>query len=620
MVPSTSKLMKNLPSFRPWRLSLALAPCVAVTLSGCGPEKFASNNAATPSATNAPDTGPSTTARVEPASKPGKYGGTLTDVTISNPKTFNYWVAAETSSTGVVGPLYDALITRNAYTLEWEDALAELPTVSQDKLTWTFKLKPDLKWSDGRPLTAGDVIFTVDMIYDPRTQGIMREGMLVDVEDAATKKSKRVPLKYRKVDERTVEFTFPQPYAPARDMLTFPIAPRHKLEAAWKAGNINSTWNVNTPVKELVSSSAWIIESYVSDQRVVYRRNPNYWKKDDQGRPLPYLDKFVQLIVADLNTTTLKFQAGQTDVLGIQAPDYPLVKKGESKGNYTVRNLGPGWGFNYLGFNLNPEAKVDPNKIKLFQQQKFRQAVSYAINRDLIAKNLLLGLGRPLYSPITPANALFFNPNVPAYAFDPQKARALLDEIGAKDSDNNGYREWNGKEIKFNIQTNVENDVRKSMCILITADLKSIGLNAIFTPITFNKLVANLDSKPYQWEAVVLGFTGGPEPHDGSNIWRSSGPSHQWHPGQKAPATPWEAEIDDLFRKGAVTLDQAGRKKIYDRWQVIAAEQLPFIYTVVGDRLEAVRNRFGNIKPPAIGGALWNLEELYDLKATRNSP
>jgi peptide/nickel transport system substrate-binding protein len=189
-----------------------------------------------------------------------------------------------------------------------------------------------------------------------------------------------------------------------------------------------------------------------------------------------------------------------------------------------------------------------------------------------------------------------------------------------RDTNGNGFREFEGREVKFNIITNVENNVRKSMCTQMTADLKSIGLNASFTPINFNKLVTSLDSKPYNWEAVVLGFTGGPEPHDGSNIWFSSGPSHQWHPQQKTPATPWEAEIDTLFRQGAQELDATKRKALYDRWQVVASEQLPFIYTVVGDRLEASRNRFGNIKPPAIGGVLWNLEELYDLKATRDQP
>jgi len=600
-----------------WALLIGAGSAV---LSGCGgKEEFATNNnvANTTSDAGSPTT---QTPVEEPASKPGKYGGTLTDVTISDPKTFNYWVAGETSSTGVVGPLYDTLIIRNSYTLKWEDGLADLPKISKDGKTWTFQLKPDLKWSDGRPLTADDVMFTLKMIYDPKTQGIMREGMLVDVVDPATKKIKRVPLQYRKIDARTIEFKFPQPYAPARDMLSFPVAPRHKLEAAYNAGRINTTWGVDTDLSELVSSGAWVLKSYVQGQRVVYGRNPHYWKKDDKGRPLPYFDKYVQLIVPDVNTMTLKFQSGESDILGVQAPDYPLIKKGESKGNYQVLDLGSGWGFSYLGFNMNPNSKVDKQKIKLFQNVKFRQAVSYAINREQMCKNLFLGFAKPLYTPETPANKIFFNANAPSYAFDPDKAKSMLDEIGVKDNNGNGMREFEGKEVKFNIITNVENNVRKSMCVAITADLKKIGVNASFTPISFNKLVANLDSAPYNWEACVLGFTGGPEPHNGANIWFSSGPSHQWWPKQKEPATPWEAEIDKLFREGAQTLDEAKRKEIYDRYQVIAAENLPFVFTVVPNQLMAVRNRFGNLKPSPSGGVLWNMDEIYDLSATRDKP
>jgi peptide/nickel transport system substrate-binding protein len=158
-----------------------------------------------------------------------------------------------------------------------------------------------LKWSDGRPLTADDVIFTLDVIYDTKIQTNMRESMLLDVPDGKGG-FKRVPLTYRKVDDRTIEFKFPVRYAPARDILSFPIAPRHKLEAAYKAGQpastrFNSTWGVNVNVKELVSSGAWLLQEYVPGQRLVYVRNPNYWKKDDQGRPLPYLDRFVVIIV-----------------------------------------------------------------------------------------------------------------------------------------------------------------------------------------------------------------------------------------------------------------------------------------------------------------------------------
>jgi len=569
------------------------------------------------------DSGPGMQAQagagVEPASQPGKYGGKFTEVSISDPKSFNLWISAETSTSDVVGPLYEQLNSRNRVTLKYEPRLAELPKISEDGLTYTYTLREGLKWSDGQSLTIDDVIFTLDLLFDPKIETIMREGMLIDIPQPDGT-MKREPFKYRKVDDRTVEFKLPQRYAPADSIFSFPIAPRHKLEAAYKAGRFNSTWGVNTKVSELVSSGPWIIGEYVPGQRIVYKRNPEFWLKSEDGQPLPYLDDYVYLIVPDTNTTTLKFRSGDTDYLALQASDYPEIKKGESAGNYGVINGGSGWGFNYLGFNMNPNSKVAPHLVKLFSDVRFRRAASHAVDRERMCEETFLTLAKPLYGPMTPANTAFYNPDLPKYEYDLDKAKALLAEIGLKDGNGNGIMEYEGKDVKFNILTNAENDLRKSMATIIADDLKKIGLGAQFTPITFNDLVRRLDSEPYDWEACILGFTGGPEPHDGSNIWRSAGPSHQWWPKQKKPATEWEAEIDKLWAQGAQELDPVKRKAIYDRWQMIVAEQQPFIFTVVSDRLMALRNKFGNVKPPAWGDLNWNVEEIFENTATRATP
>ncbi|MBW3637562.1 MAG: ABC transporter substrate-binding protein, partial [Armatimonadetes bacterium] len=573
---------------------------------------------------------------VEPPSTPGKYGGKITDATAGDPKTFNLWVSADASSSGAVSPLYSALIERNAYTLEWEDALAELPKISEDGLTWTFQLKPDLKWSDGAPLTADDVIFTLDVIYDPKVQTNFAESMKVDVPDGKGG-FKRVPVGYKKIDDRTVEFKFPTQYAPARDILSFAIAPKHKLFKFWNQGQptktaFNPVWGANVDVKELVSSGPWILTQYVPGQRMVYGRNPNYWKKDEQGRPLPYLDQQVTLIVPDFNTTTLKFLGGETDVLGVQQTDYKTVKAQEKKGNFTVRNLGPTSSTHYLGFNMNMRskpAKANPELFKLFNDVRFRQAVSHAIDREKIARNVFEGLARPGYGPESPANKLFFSPDVPKFEYDLDAARKKLAEIGLKDSNGDGVLELpNGKPVKFNIITNVENKLRVGQATTIVADLKKIGIDASFTPLKFSALISRVDNKPepgkpyppFDWEAMLLGFTGGVEPNNGAGIWKSSGNLHQWEPYQEKPARPWEAEIDRLFREGAQEMDETKRKAIYAEFQKIVGQQQPFIYTVIPDRIEALKNKYGNVKPSATGGVAWNIDEMYDLKATRDTP
>jgi peptide/nickel transport system substrate-binding protein len=628
--------MNRFPRFLQFLPLLALG---GLSLSGCGgQEKFVKSGASVSSGSGADkdladaQSGPI----VEPPSKPGKYGGTLTDAAPGDPKTFNYWVSADASSSGAVSPLYSSLIERNSYTLEWQGALAELPEISADGLTWTFKLKDGLKWSDGIPLTADDVIFTLDLMYDEKVQYNGRESLMFSVPDGKGG-FKQVPMAYKKVDGRTVQFKLPVRYAPARDVLSFPIAPKHKLYKFWAQGQPKSTafnpvWGSDVNVKELVSSGAWIITEYKQGQRIVYGRNPNYWKKDAQGRPLPYLDKQIQLIVPDFNTTTLKFQAGETDLLSVKQNDYKVIKAGETAGKYTVRNLGPSFGTNFLSLNMNMKSKPalqNPALFQLFNDTRFRQALAYAIDREKIARNIFVGLAQPGYGPDTPANKLFYSPDIPKFAFNVEASKKLLAEIGLKDSDGDGFLEMsNGKPVKFNILTNVENDLRVGMATIITDDLKKIGLDVSFTPIAFNTLISRVDNKPekgkpyppFDWQAMVLGLTGGIEPVNGSNVWLSSGNMHQWDPYQTKPKTKWEAEIDTLFREGAQEMDETKRKAIYAKFQAIVAEQQPYIYTVVPDILWALRNKYGNVKPSAVGGVTWNVDEIYDLSATRDKP
>ncbi|PQV63925.1 peptide/nickel transport system substrate-binding protein [Abditibacterium utsteinense] len=616
---------------------LWLSPVFALSaLAGCGgQEKFADSNVAVSDSGADKDLVDAQNGKVsEPASVPGKYGGTFTDTQLSDPKTFNIWVSADAGSTSAASPLLSSLIERNMYTLEWQSALCELPTVSADGKTWVFKLKDGLKWSDGVPMTADDIIFTLDVIFDEKVQTNMRESMKIDVPDGKGG-FKREPFKYRKIDARSVEFKLPVPYAPARDILSIVPAPKHVLEAAYKKGGdigFTPAWGVDADPKTLVSSGPWIMTSYVPGQRIVYGRNPHFWRKDKDGRQLPYLERLVSIIVPDINTQTLKFLGNETDVLGVPQNDYQTVKKQEKTKDFTLRNLGPTDNTSYFSFNLNMKsqpAKANPQLFKLFNDVRFRRAISHAIDRDKIARNVYRGLARPGYGPETPANKLFYNAETPRFDFNLDKARALLQEIGLKDGNGDGILELsNGQPVKFSVLTNVENKLRVGQGTIITDDLKKIGVDATLTPLNFNALISRVDNQvlpnkpypPFNWHAIILGFTGGIEPHNGVNIWRSSGNLHQWEPYQTKPTRPWEAEIDTLFRQGAQQLDEKKRQTIYFDWQRIVGEEQPLIYTVVPDSLIALRNRFGNVKPSATGGVTWNQYEMFDLKATKDSP
>jgi len=551
----------------------------------------------------------------------GKYGGTLTLSSISDPKTFNSVVAKETSSTMVTGFMFEGLVETDGVTTEVKPALAESWEVAEDKVTWTFHLRKDVVWSDGEPFTADDVIFTFnDLYYNPTIPTSARDILTIEGE----------LIKVEKVDKYTVRFTTPKPFAPMLRSIGMAILPKHVLESkvvkvdpdAVEEGEMpqqpfSSTWGIDTPPEQIIGTGLYMLKEFKPSQYVLLVRNPNHWKKDAAGNRLPYIERVRIVIVPNQDVQLLKFQAGETDGLGIRGQDYPLLKPKEKSGNFTLYNAGPAFGTNFIVFNQNPDTDqqgtpfVDPVKFGWFTDLNLRKAVAHAIDKETMITNVMNSLGYPQHAAMSPAAKLFHNPDVPEYEYDLDKASQILEQAGYKDRDSDGFVEdKNGNTVEFDIITNIENTERENIGLIIQEDLKEIGIKAHFSPIDFNALVTRL-TETFDWDAVIIGLTGGIEPHNGKNVWESSGQLHVWYPRQEKPATEWEAEIDGLFNEGAQELDQELRKQIYLRWQQIVAEQLPLIYTVLPASLMAIRNKFGNLEPTAYGGWLHNLEEIY---------
>ncbi len=233
--------------------------------------------------------------------------------------------------------------------------------------------------------------------------------------------------------------------------------------------------------------------------------------------------------------------------------------------------------------------------------------MAHAIDRPKMIEILPKGLRTPQYGPMTPSSGFFYNPNTPAYHYDLDKARQYLAASGFQERNGHLYDRKNNP-VEFNLYTNAGE--RTQIAAMVRADLERLGMKVNLLTLEFNALVAKLMSS-YDWDAIILGLTGGVEPHFGKNVWHSSGQLHLWDPKQDAPATAWEKRLDDIFTAGVQELDEDKRKVLYDEFQTIAARQLPVVYTYLDDNLFAVRDRFGNLKPSAYGGALHNLEEIY---------
>ncbi|MFH0918736.1 MAG: ABC transporter substrate-binding protein [Fibrobacterota bacterium] len=551
----------------------------------------------------------------------GKRGGELITATWGEPRTWNLIVSNETSSSMILAFLFEGLTAINTATAQVKPGLAESWTHSPDYLTWRFNLRKGVTWSDGVPLTADDVVFTLnDLIYNDSIISGYREGLMVDKKKIAVKK----------IDDYTVEFKLPATFAVFERAAGFAILPRHKLEKFVKNNTFNSAWGINTGVNEIVGTGPFILEKYEPGQRVVLKRNDAYWKKDSAGNALPYLDRVVILTVKDKNAMVLKFKNGETDFCElISGDDYPMLKPLEKEGGFTMYRLGARMGDEHLMLNqnqgVNPKTNkpyLDPVKRKWFSDKKFRQAIAHALDRESMVNIVLNGLGVVLHGPVSPAAGYFYNENIKKYDYNPEKARALLKEAGFTDRNNDGFVEdADNNTVELAILTNYGNTRREKYSEMIRKDLEKAGLKAHYTLVEFNTLIDKLLAT-YDWDAIVLGTTGGDDPYSGGNVWHSYSPHHQWNPNQKTPATVWEKRTDEIFDLALKEMDRGRRKALYDEWQDSVAENLPLIPLANPEKIFAVRNKFGNVNPTPLGDAFndeilkffHNIEEIYVLK------
>ena len=334
------------------------------------------------------------------------------------------------------------------------------------------------------------------------------------------------------------------------------------------------------------------------------------------GNALPFLDAVVYHIVPDFDTELAMFKAGETDVHGVLGEEYESLEPLEADGNFTIYKRGPAFGTTFLGFNMNPGMNAEtgapfvaPEKLAWFQNTQFRQAVAHSVDKDAIIADVLHGLGYPQWSSVSPAAGDFHYPNVRRYPYDIARANEILDNLGWVDSNGDGIREDKaGNTIEFTLATNGDNTVRGAVTQRIAEGMKQIGVKANYTSVEFGELVGQLTAS-YDWEAIVIGLSGGTDPYSGIAIWHSSESLHLWYPNQPEPATDWEAEIDELYIQAGQELDHEMRVELYHYAQEIIAENLPLIYTTQSERLSATRNIFGNTTPTLYG--LWDIRYLY---------
>jgi peptide/nickel transport system substrate-binding protein len=548
----------------------------------------------------------------------GRPGGRIVVALRAEPKTLNPLTAADGPSREVISTMQADLVHINRATQLTEPALAKSWKVSPDGLQYTLTLRQGLRFSDGHPMDIEDLLFTFRVYLDEAVHATQRDLLIVGGK----------PIAVRKLDSQTVTFTLAKPYGVGERLFDgLVILPRHLLEAAYKEGKLAQSGALGTAANQWAGLGAFRLKEYVAGQRLVLERNPYYWKTDQQGTRLPYLEEIVFLFVPSADAQVLRFQSGETDMISrLGAENFAVLSR--QAHDYTMADAGPGLEYNFLFFNLNELGEKPPpemaRKQSWFRAEKFRQAISLAIDREAIVRLVYQGRGAVLWGPVTPGNRRWANAAISFPGRSLDKSRQLLAEAGFRVvSGENGEQrlvDARGDAVEFSIITSSSNADRAKMAALIQDDLKQLGMRVQVVPLELRSLIDRV-TQSKEYDACILSIASfDADPNSDLNVWLSSGGMHLWNPAQKHPATDWEAEIDRLMEQQLTATNNAQRKKLYDRVQEILTERQPMIFLASPDVLVGAKNSIGNFRPAVIEPyVLWNIDQLYQRNGAENA-
>ena len=504
---------------------------------------------------------------------PASPGGTMIDAMTGEPSGLIAMIAGESAASAIAGNLFNSLLKYDK-NLDLTGELAQSWEVSSNQRTITFHLKPNLKWSDQRPLTSADVLFTWQKVTNDNTRTPYGSDF-------------KLVSKAETPDAQTFRVTYAVPYAPALDTWAgLHILPKHLLQDQ----DINNTAFARHPV----GSHYYKLSDWKNGQYLKLSRNP--YASQGQAN----IEHLLSRIIPDKAAQFLELSADNIDSMALNPIQYARIfpsRADLSKNIGLYKELGNS--YSYMGFNL---------KRKPFDDVRVRQAINYAIDKQEIIDGVLLGLGEPVASPYKPGTR-WSNPKLQPYPYDPIKARALLREAGFADTNGDGILEKDGKPFSFEILTN-QNKEREMTAVLIQRRLKEVGIEVNIRVLEWASFLGRF-IKPKQFDAVVLGWSLSLDP-DQYGIWHSS----QQAPGQFNFISYSNPQADKLLEAGRIELNPDKRMKIYHAFSKILLEDSPVIYLSAGYGLSAIHKRVKGISNPApAAGIGHNTYEWYIPKA-----
>jgi peptide/nickel transport system substrate-binding protein len=533
-----------------------------------------------------------------------KRGGQIVASFRSQLRTFNRLLAQDNPLETFTFLTQGKLVRINRATFELEPWLAERWESSADGRTHTIYLRQGVAWSDGQPFTAADVLFTLKAVYDPRSNSVLASTLRINGE----------PITAVARDTFTIVLTFPAASGRGLHLLdALPIYPAHKLQAALDAGTFADAWSTSTPPADIVGTGPFVLREFIPGQRVVFDRNPRYWRKAADGGVLPYLDRIVLEFVPEQNAELVRLQAGAVDLVQaeLRPEDYVPVRRAEEAGTLTLVEQGVSPDADALWFCLKPEIKAKDPRFAFVQRREFRQALSHAVDREEFAQDVFLGEAVPVWGPVSPGNRRWFDPNIVRYPYDPAKARELLASIGLSDRNGNGVVEdAAGTEARFALITQQGLGYYERGTNFIRERAAAVGIAFDVASLDANTMIGRMLKCDY--EAIYMRLLATDlDPAGNLDFWISSGNAHVWNREQRTAGTEWEQRIDTLMIEQAAELDPERRKQLFDDVQRIFAENLPMLHFAAPRMYTAHSRRLVGVQPSVMRPPiLWSADTL----------
>ncbi|HUK40652.1 MAG TPA: peptide-binding protein, partial [Candidatus Acidoferrales bacterium] len=516
---------------------------------------------------------------------------------LSDPEQLNPLTSNDASASEILGYIIESLLQRDPRSLDLKPLIAEArPEISQDKLSYTFKIRRDVHFQDGRPLTGEDVLFSIKAIKCPLVNAPFLRVYYDSVVDA------------RLLDEYTIQFKIKEPYFLNESVLgDISVLPRHYydpsdlLKKVTVADMQKPTAQLPPGVQEFadnfnqnfsrnpMGTGPYKFQSWETGREVSLVRDENYWGNDKPGIDRPYLDRHLYRIINNPDAALVTLKSGGLDEMNLT----PIQQvRGTSSERFKAQ-------FNkYVYFSPNYSYIGWNNNSPIFRDKRVRQAMTYFTNREQLVKTVLFGLGEVVNSPI-----YFFRPeydkNLAPYPFDPQKGLDLLKEAGWSDSDGDGVLDKviDGKRIplRFEIKVNSGNTTRKSVALALQDELKKHGIAASVRELDWTIFLDDVQN--HKFDAVILGWSMPVSESDAYQVWHSS------QAGNKGSnfISYKNPRVDRILEQYRREFDPKKRIELYREFQRILNEDQPYTFLFIGKSVVALQRRFRGVEVLPVG-------------------